>query len=454
MAISPQSPPPSSPPISNQLQRKVTTGILWVLGAALLFALPRDPEIVGVLFALGVQNTINIAIERAIIQSSRHDQAFLDTAWVLQIICGVACCLLECVAVGFMVVFFKQPLSYWLPMLAISAFATVVTSLNSTKIASAERKFAWGNVVGMRMLATWISKGVTFILLVFLMRYLPRSQAPLWTSLVVGAVSAVPLCALSHILLKGKPNRFQWDRTAFQSLYHYGVWILGIVALEFLIHNFEWIALGKISGSNSLGSYYYLSKINPFFVGLSLVSALRLWVLLPAYSELVRTHSSSLYSFLRKSRLIILCFVSLLALLSIILGKPLLLMLFGKAWEPIIKLLPFLAVQGIVSMTSSTYDDVLYAQGKTSTLFSLTAIQVVLEAALFLLGASRFGLQGILLGTIIASYLIYAVKAVYFSRQSLWQPAVDFPFLAIASILLISLFSQGKGLSLFSLIST
>jgi O-antigen/teichoic acid export membrane protein len=333
-------------------------------------------------------------------------------------------------------------------MLTVASFATIVTSLNSTKLASAERKLAWGKVFRVRTLAVWLGKGANLILLFFLIRYLPRSQLLLWTLIIGGAVTAVPLCVLSHILLEGKFNRFQWDRTAFQSLYRYGVWILGICVLESLMYNFELLASGNFLSLNSFAVYDYLFKAAPFFMGFSLVPALRQWVLFPVYSELVRTHSSVLYLFLKKCRLIILCAVSILALLSIPLGKPIISMLFDNRFVPFLGLFHFLSIQAIVSTVSSTYDDVLYAQGKTSTLFFLTAIQVVLETALFFLGMRSFGVQGILLGIIISSYLIYAVKAFYFARQSLWQPIIDFPFLVIASILLIAFLSQNKGLAM------
>jgi hypothetical protein len=453
MAMSPQSFPPSSPSSSNQLQQKVNTGILWVFGAAILLGLPSsqllNPEIsIGLLFAIGMQNAINIAIERAIIQSSRNDQDFLDTAWVLQIVCGVVFCLFQCIVASFIALFYKQSILDWLPMLAVACFATIVTSLNSTNLASAERKLAWGKVFRVRILAVWLGKGANLIFLLFLISYLPRSQLQLWTLIIGGAVTAVPLCVLSHILLEGKFNRFQWDWAAFQSLCRYGVWIVGICVLESLMYNFELLASENFLNLASFTVYDYLSKAAPFFMGFSLVPSLRKWVLFPVYSELVRTHSSKLYLFLRKSRLIILCFVSILALLFILWEKPVISMLFynSNRLEPFLGLFPLLAVQGIVSTIGSTYDDVLYAQGKTSTLFFLTMIQVVLEAALFFLGMRSFGLQGILLGIIISSYLIYAVKAFYFARQSLWQPVVDFPFLAIASILLIALLAQNRGL--------
>jgi hypothetical protein len=94
--------PPSDPTISIQLQQRIKTGILWVLGATVLFALPPaqlwDLESAfGVLLVLGLQNAINIVIGRTMVQSSLQDQAFLNTAWVLQIICGIACYLSGCV---------------------------------------------------------------------------------------------------------------------------------------------------------------------------------------------------------------------------------------------------------------------------------------------------------------------------------------------------------------------
>jgi O-antigen/teichoic acid export membrane protein len=444
--------PPSSPSISPQLQRKIRTGILWVIGATLLFALPSNSQSAfGTLFlALGLQNAVNFAIERAIVQSPRQDQPFLNTAWTLQIFCGIACCLLGCGFVGFMVLYFKQPLSYWLPTLGISSFAIVATSLNSTKIASAERDFAWKNVITIHIVTAWIGKVVAFFITISPMRFSLGSQLPSWDLLIKSSVSAVSFCWLSHFFTQGMPNKIQWENAAFQSIYRYGRWIIAIVIIDSLQYTLKIILVGKFLDIESLGSYYFLLNINSFIMGFGFVYALRHWILFPVYSKIIRTYPYLLNSLLKKSRLITIGFMSILIISSIFLGKPLLLMIFGGRWERIIDLLPLLTLPGIVHIISSTYDDVLYAQGKTSTLFSFTAIQVVLEIALIVLGMG-FGLQGVLLGSIISSYLMYAVKAIYFSRQSLWQPSVDFPFLAIASILLIVFFSQGKGLSLVSL---
>jgi hypothetical protein len=97
--------PPSSSSISPQLQRKIRTGIFWVIGATLLLATPSahfeySQSAFGVLLVLGFQYAINLAIERAIVQSPRQDQAFLNTAWTLQILCGIVCCLFGCGITG------------------------------------------------------------------------------------------------------------------------------------------------------------------------------------------------------------------------------------------------------------------------------------------------------------------------------------------------------------------
>jgi hypothetical protein len=297
--------------------------------------------------------------------------------------------------------YYKLSLSDWLPILGTSSFAIVVTSLYSTKIASAERNFSWGDFIKIYILAAWMNKAIGFVFVIFFRHSLLESQSPSLEFLFRTSLGAILFCLLSHFFVKGISNRFQWDTTAFWSIYRYGSWIVGITILGFIKSNFGWILVGHFLSTKSASFYYFCLNINQSIIEFGFIYALRQWILFPVYSQLIRTHYSALYSFLKKSRLMMIGFISVLALCSIPLGRTLSSMIFGNKWEPVISLLPFLAAHVIVTIISSTYDDILYAQGKTSTLFSLTAIQVVLEVALTLLGI-RFDFQGVLLGSMIS----------------------------------------------------
>ena len=106
-------------------------------------------------------------------------------------------------------------------------------------------------------------------------------------SLVAGALgSSLARAVLTHIWLSGHPNRWQWDRAAFEEIFGFGKWIFLSSILGFLVGNGDRILLGGLINADVLGVYSIAFSI--FSIVDQIVGRIVAGVAFPALSEISR----------------------------------------------------------------------------------------------------------------------------------------------------------------------
>lgn len=300
----------NSADVKSSLRSRVFKAGAWVisghflgqvlrLGSNLIMTRLLVPEMFGIMavanvLIFGLALLSDLGLKQNIIQSARGGEPrFLNTVWIVQIFRGGIISLLGfSVALG---IYLINSAGWWPPesvyaepilpyVIAALAFTGLISGLESTKLATANRELSMGLVTRLDVITQ--AAGMAFMIVWAL---IDRS---IW-ALVAGALfGKVLMTIFSHVLLPGERNRWQWDGEAFHEIFHFGKWVFISSLLVFNVMNGDRLILGGLIDSVTLG-YYAIA----FFLMNALqmvVSAVAGNVVYPALSEVVRDRPDDL----------------------------------------------------------------------------------------------------------------------------------------------------------------
>jgi len=259
----------------------------------------------------GLQMFSDLGIGPSIIQHPRGDEpAFLNTAFTLQAIRGVALYLVAAAAAWPMARFYNEP--KLVPIVLVCGLSVVIGGLWSTAPCTLQRRLQLG---ALTILGFGESIAKTIIIVVWSL-YWPS----VWTLVGASLITLTLSCIATHTLLPGRiRNRFTWDRDAAKDLLQLGRWVFASTLVTFLAQQSDRLLLGKLAPMGVLGVYsiaFTLARL-PTDIG----SRLGVWVLYPVIAEVARRDSASMGTKLRQSRGLILA-VSQFAVAGIIIAAP------------------------------------------------------------------------------------------------------------------------------------
>jgi len=269
------------------------------LGGNLIMTRLLVPDMFGVL-AIATMVTIilgmlsDIGLSQNIVQSRRGDDpAFLDTAWVVQVLRGVFLWLLALMLSMALHVAQRAGIlpmnsAYASPVLplviTVTSFSAVILGFLSTKVATAQRSFDQKRPIQIEVISQLA--GLVVMIVIGL------ASHSIWALVAGGLISTVVVTVLSHAWMNGHPNRFRWEKNALLDLIDFGKWIFVSSAAFVLVTNGDRLLLGGIMDTGVLGLYAIAALIVGAIEGV--LSRLFMAVGLPALSETARNNPSRL----------------------------------------------------------------------------------------------------------------------------------------------------------------
>ena len=223
-------------------------------------------------------------------------------------------------------------------------------------------------------------------------------------------VQQLLLCLLTTILYwitsKWRPMLvFSW--TSFKELFSFGGFILLSNLFNTFCNNVQGLLIGKVYNSSTLG-YYTKSRRTEGYAS-TFISSVLDQVSYPVFSE-------SQYDKPRMIR-VLKQFIGASAFLTfplmfllILLAKPLFILLYSEKWLDSVPYFQLLCIAGIaISLQNVNYYAVA-ALGKSKQLFKWTFVKRLLGLFLVFFGLWLYGLYGLLIGTVLTSWLIYIIN--------------------------------------------
>jgi O-antigen/teichoic acid export membrane protein len=188
----------------------------------------------------------DVGIGPSIIQNERGDEPrFLDTAWTVQFVRGVALfCVGGLLALPVARFYGHAELALVIP---VSCAAAIIAGSRSTKAYIAERHLALGLLTIIEIIAAAAALTVTVTWALF---------SPTVWALAAGALTGATVdVVLGHTMLSGYNAKFGWDKSASASMVRFGRWIFLSTALTFAVNEADRLVFGKMISLADLGVY-------------------------------------------------------------------------------------------------------------------------------------------------------------------------------------------------------
>ncbi|PZV11242.1 MAG: teichoic acid transporter [Leptolyngbya sp.] len=433
---------------SESLMKRVIKGSVWTMGGYAIsqvvrlgnnFLLARllFPKAFGLMalvytFLVALQMFSDIGINLSIIQNKRGDDPkFLNTAWTMQVIRGLILWIFACLIAMPAASFYKEPMLQ--ALLPVVGFTTVIDGLLSTNMATANRRLSLKRLT-LLDLGTQLIAMVVTVAGAWIAHAANASQELAVWALVVGTfTSSIIRTSLSHTVMEGIRNRFDWEQESVKEIFHFGQWIFFSTVLTFFALQGNNLIVPGLLGVGFFGVFTQAQTLSK--AANEVIQVLGHRVLFASYSELARDRPERLRPVLRRSRLVLNSINLLACLFFIFLGKPLISFLYDHRYADAGWMLQILAVGAMVTVLGYTYMDVLMAQGRTYFMTLLLGIQVGIQL-MTVFGGYHFGGEfGAIVGIAAVGWFLYPIQAVIFARLHLWQPEIDLPILGIASVM-------------------
>ena len=367
-----------------------------------------------IVLALGLLSDIGSGT--IIVQSERGaDEAFLHTAWTLQVIRGVAVWLVGVlISLGLVVAqahhVFATGTVYddaRLPLLlAVSTFGMVIWGLVSINGKLAERSLDLKRVSIVELCVQVLS-----LMVMVTAAFLTRS---IWALVIGGLVTAMLQCIFTHSLLKGPRARFRLEPESVKELIGKGKWVLVSSLLGFISTNGDRILLGGLISSATLGLYsiaFGLATIAP-----SVLSAVLGKVIYPAFSEVVRDRPADLEKTYRKFQQATDACVGTVAGLLFVASNAIVALLYDARYHDAGHIFRILVV-GTIGVRFLMVEQIYVATGRPSLLAAAIFPRAVVLVAGLPLGYAVAGMNGALAAIVLSQFAHWPL-AIWFRAKN------------------------------------
>ncbi|MFC7156345.1 lipopolysaccharide biosynthesis protein [Halomarina halobia] len=366
---------------TNGGNRVLETVMLVVLARLLS---PADFGLFGIaLVALSALKRFSrLGLDTALIQREEEDvDAYLDTAFTLQILRGLVIAAVAFLSAPLVASFFGEPRATLL--LRVVALATLFETLYNPGRVYFEKDLAFHRQFAFSLSGTLPRVAVSIGYAVFV-------EATVW-ALVAGFVVGNGVRMVTSYAIHDYRPWPRFDRGRAAELVDYGKWILGSSAVSFLYGEGDDVFVGRFIGPGALGAYqlaYQLSNAPATEVAHTISR-----VAMPAYSKVQGDAVALREGFHRVLRLSSL--ISLPVGVGIAVVAPVFVPSFlGDGWEAMIVPMQILAGFGVLRSVRTCTSPLFKAVGRPDYGAKLHALRLgVLVVAIYPLTAA-FGLPG------------------------------------------------------------
>ncbi len=349
------------------------------LGGNLILTRLLEPKLFGLMalvyvFITALHLFSDIGLGTSIIQNKRgEDPAFLNTAWTLQVVRGIALWFCSLLFAWPVAMFYNEPQLLWL--LPVVALTALISGFTCTALYTLNRRMEVRQVALFEFGGQAVSLAVTIIWATF-----DRSIR----ALVIGSlVAEVVRLVWSFRMIPKFSNRFAWEKEAAKELFSFGKWIFLSTAITFFAEQADKLILGKLLPLEMLGVY----GIALTFADLprNVTNAISGKVIFPAISKLTDLPRPEIRAKLLHNRKPILLGLVFGLTALVCFGDVLVKFLYDKRYIDAAWMLPILALGIWPRMLCNTNEPSLFAIGKPQystfgqvTRFIWTSVGVIL----------------------------------------------------------------------------
>ncbi len=400
------------------------------LGSNLILTRILFPEAFGLMALVTVvlvasANFSDVGIIPAILKDKRgHDPVFLNTAWTIQIGRGVILWLAILALAQPLSVFYNAP--QLAELLLVCAFVPLIQGFFSTRIATARREIQLGRVIALQLGAQFLGILVMIGLSLWL-----RS---VWALVIGTLVAPATIAILSHIVLKGQPNRLAFEREAFFSIMGFGKYVFLATLAGFFMHQGDRAVLGK---------YVSLDNLAIFNIGFFLASVPKLLsdavtnsVIYPLYARRPPTDSERNRKKINGARRLMTAGLFTGVAVMALIGDWLVRFLYDERYYAAGPILVVIALASLPQIVTLSYQMMPLAFGHSGRYAIFTLVRASVLMAVLLVTVPSYGIWAAAIAPGLAALLVYPVLIWAISPYKGWDALHDVIFFGVSAAII------------------
>ncbi|MEM7509244.1 MAG: oligosaccharide flippase family protein, partial [Pseudomonadota bacterium] len=401
------------------------------------------PEIFGLIalaqvFLTGVTMLSDVGVRASVIRSTRGDEdAFLRTAWSVQIARGTIIALLCCLLAWPAAQLYDEPVLF--PLICVLSISSLITGFRSISAAHANRKLMLKTLT----LLDLASKTITLFVTVFL----AWQMQSVWALAIGITIGATVKVILSHVMLPPFAHRVFFEREALREIMGFGSWILLATLFSFLAARGQQAIYGLLVPVEVIGLMAIALLIAS--VPRDLFQKLLNTVVLPSFSELVRNRPHDLPAALRKVRFVTIGIAFPILFVVSWFAQPIIDLLYDDRYAAAGVILTFAALNSAVPILSTTYQNVLLAEGRSDLYALLMFVWATAVTLGIFVGFNIAGLVGSLAGAGLGAGFMFLINAAIALRRGYSTGLLDMIALSVVAAFYIFMLSTADILPAF-----
>lgn len=425
---------------NDSLKWRSARGTVWVglsfgsenvlrLASNLVLTRLLFPEAFGLMaivqvFIAGLAMFSDLGIRASVVHDKQGaDPAFLNTAFMMQVVRGVVLWGITCAIAQPVASFYDQPILA--QILPVAGFVAVLQGFNSTNLHTADRNMTLGRITVLK-----ISTQLTGILVMIALAWTLES---VWALVFGGLVAPALVAVLSHLVLPGIRNRFAFDRVLAWRLFHFGKYIFIATVAGFFVRHADRAILGRFVSLDELAFYniaFFLASA-PMLLSARLANK----VLFPLYSTAARAEEGATVEKIgRLRRVIIFGSLSLLMVFAVV-GVDLIALLYDARYQTSGPLLVLLAISLMPSTINAAYSMLPVANGDSRRFAMLAVLSALLRTGGIYFGAVNYGVVGVIMVPMLTTLIFYPIQVAFTLRYRAWDPRLDAVAILTAGLL-------------------
>lgn len=390
----------------TSINRFTTISIQFISGIVLARLLtPDDYGCIGMLsiFMLVSSTFIDGGFGSALIQKKRPTQEDYSTIFIWNFCISILI---------YAILYFTAPaiaLFYNIPILSdilrIQGVVLIINALQTVQVNQLNKQFRFKKIAIVSLSTSILSLSVTI--------YLAYLGYGVW-SLVI-----------QNILLSLIPTFIYWTTNkwypklifsieSFKELFNFGFYMFLSSIINTTVNNIQGLLIGRLYNPMIVG--YYSKAHSTEKLASTSISQIVGQVSYPLYAELQDNKSALINVVKRLTSLLAYITFPLLSLLAL-LATPVFNFLYSDKWLNSVPYFQILCLAGIAICLQSINSQTIAAIGKSKIMFKWTVIKQLSGVSIVIFGFILFGIEGLLIGMVIKSWLIYIINASLVSKH-------------------------------------
>ena len=427
----------------RSLREKTITGFKWsfldniwktggqfVIGIILTRLLsPEDFGLIGMItiFIVIGQSLTNSGFGQALIQKKNADNVDFSTVYYFNIVASLVIYFILFFSAPLIANFYNQPLLVIL--IKVICLSFVIDALGRIHVVYLEKKldFKSQSIIGI---ISVVVAGVISITMAY-------TGFGVWALVAHTVLRSVVTTILFWWVSSWRPL-LAFSKKSLKSLFMFGSKILVAGLMNSIFQNIYYLIIGRVFSAQSLGYFTRASQFKDMPV-LTLTSVIQK-VTFPVFSEIQDDNEKLISGYTRAIRLLSAVVLPLMGFI-IIASEPLIEIVLGEKWLPVVPYLNVMAAYGWMHIIYVMNHQIITVKGRSDYYLQIKVIDKILIVLSILL-TYKYGIMAMIYGNMVVTILSYVIGNVYFNKvidiSLLYQIKNVLPFLTSATLLVFT----------------